>query len=142
MRDSRIGSYGVFALIIVVGLKAAALTILAETLEAGALVAMALIASATVSRAVMPGLLPIFPFAANDGLARMAGKPSRPGAFWAAGIGAGLAVFVVPAGAGLAAAVLAGAAAYAVGRLAKRQIGGVTGDVLGPLVRLAEPSPC
>ncbi|MDF1792950.1 MAG: adenosylcobinamide-GDP ribazoletransferase [Thalassobaculaceae bacterium] len=133
MRDSRIGSYGVLALILTVGFKAACLA----ELDADAAV-LAMIAAHTLARGVVPALARSLPFAAGDGLGRAAGKPGRTGALWAAGIGVGAALFVLPAGIGIAAALAAGVAALGVGLLARRQIGGITGDVLGAAEQLAE----
>lgn len=133
MRDSRIGSYGVLALILVVGLKVSCLA----ALDADTAV-LALIAAHAVARGVVPALARALPFAAGDGLARTAGKPGRTGALWAAGIAVAAALFVLPAGIGLAASLAAGIGALAVGVLARRQIGGVTGDVLGAAEQVAE----
>lgn len=133
MRDSRIGSYGVLALVLAVGFKAACLA----TLGADNAVA-ALIATHALARGVVPGLARALPFAAGDGLARSAGTPGRSGALWAAGISVVVALFVLPGGIGLAAALCAGIAALAIGVLARRQIGGVTGDVLGAAEQAAE----
>ena len=132
MRDSRIGSYGVIALILMLLAKVESLTAIPGEAVA------ALLAAHALGRAVIPGVLWALPFAAEDGLARNAGKPGRSGALWAAGIGLALAVAILPAGIGLAAAVAAGAGAAAVALLARRQIGGVTGDVLGAAEQVAE----
>lgn len=133
MRDSRIGSYGVLALVLAVGLKAACLA----ALDADTAV-LAMIATHAVSRGVVPGLARALPFAAGDGLGRTAGKPGRTGALWAVGIALAVALFVLPAGIGLAAAIAAVLAAALVGALALRQIGGLTGDVLGAAEQIAE----
>ncbi|MEQ9136895.1 MAG: adenosylcobinamide-GDP ribazoletransferase, partial [Thalassobaculum sp.] len=60
------------------------------------------------------------------------------GALSAAAIGAVLALLVLPGGIGLVAALAAAAAAGAVGWLARRQIGGVTGDVFGAAEQAGE----
>lgn len=133
MRDSRIGTYGVLALVLAVGLKAACLA----AMDADSAV-LALIATHAVARGVVPALTRALPFAAGDGVGRGAGKPGRDGALWAAGIALALAVFVLPAGIGIAAALAAAVAAGLVGALARRQIGGVTGDVLGAAEQAAE----
>jgi adenosylcobinamide-GDP ribazoletransferase len=134
MRDSRIGSYGVMGLILVVGLKVAALAAIPNGADAAA----ALVASHALGRAVIPALSHFLPFAAPDGLARLAGTAERWGMLWAAGLGLGLAVIVVPAGIGIHAAIAAVGAAAVIGWLAHRQIGGATGDVFGAGALLAE----
>lgn len=133
MRDSRIGSYGVLALVLTLGLKVACLA----ALDADSAV-LALIAAHAVARGIVPGLTRALPFATGDGVGRSAGKPGRGGALWAAALAVAVAVFVLPAGIGLAAALAAAVAAVLVGVLARRQIGGVTGDVLGAAEQTAE----
>lgn len=133
MRDSRIGSYGVLALILAVGLKASALA----AMDADTAV-LAMIATHAVARGVLPGLARAVPFAPGDGLGRSAGRPGLPGALWALGIATAVALFVLPAGIGLAAAIAAIVAAVLIGALARRQIGGLTGDVLGAAEQVAE----
>lgn len=133
MRDSRIGSYGVLALVLAIGFKAACLSALS-----GENALAALIAAHALARGVLPALARSLPFAAEDGLGRSAGKPGRAGAAWAGGIALAVALFVLPAGIGLAAALAAAGGAILVGVLARQHIGGVTGDVLGAAEQAAE----
>ena len=133
MRDSRIGSYGVLALILAVGLKATSLA----AMDADTAV-LAMIATHAVARGVVPGLARAVPFAPGDGLGRSAGRPGLTGALWALGIAVALSLFVLPAGIGLAAVLTAIVAAVLIGALARKQIGGITGDVLGAAEQLAE----
>lgn len=134
MRDSHIGSYGVLALILVTAGKLAALTALADLETAAA----ALVAAHALARAAIPALAWWLPPAAPDGSGRAAGQPDAAGALWPVAIGAVIALAVLPGGVGLAAALAAAAAAVAVGWLARRQIGGVTGDVFGAAEQAAE----
>lgn len=134
MRDSQIGSYGVVGLILVIGLKVAAL----NAIPNGADAAAALVASAALGRAVIPALSHLIPHAAPDGLARLAGTAGRMGVIWSGGLGLALAIFVLPAGLGFHAILSAIVAAAGIGWLARRQIGGVTGDVFGAAALLAE----
>jgi len=134
MRDSRIGSYGVLALVLAVAAKLLGLVALAD-LET---MAAALVAAHSLGRAVIPALACWLPPAATDGRGREAGRPDPLGALWAAGIGTAVALLVLPGGIGLAAALAAGTAALAVGWLALRQIGGATGDVFGAAEQAAE----
>ena len=117
MRDSRIGSFGVLALIVALGLQASAIAAAAPS--AGAFVAAGMVSRATMAwLAAMPPARP-------EGLGHGAAGPGA----WrllAAGLIA-LVPFTHPAPAVLAAA---GAAAIA-GLLARARIGGQTGDVLG-----------
>lgn len=133
LHDSRIGSYGVVALLLVMGTKWIALALL---FEAG-LALPALLASAMLSRAVMAGLMAALPFARQDGLAVHVGRPSAATA--------ALGVVVALLGSGVAAgsvalgmAVCAALATIALGSLARAKLGGQTGDVLGAAQQVAE----
>ncbi|WP_142849428.1 adenosylcobinamide-GDP ribazoletransferase [Telmatospirillum sp. J64-1] len=129
MRDSRIGSYGVLALVLLVGLKAAALS---------PALPLALVAAAALSRAVMPAVLHLLPPARDDGLGAGAGTPSAATVWIALALGAAVVLLCLPGWTGFAALCAAALAALAVTRLARRQIGGHTGDVLGALQQITE----
>ncbi len=134
MRDSRIGSYGVLALGFSVAIKVGALVGLGEP----ALVAGALIASHVIGRAVLPVVMRSLPLARADGLAHGAGKPSNAGMYQALGFGLLIAAFACGPGAALVSLVVAIVAAYLVSEIARRQIGGYTGDVLGAAQEIAQ----
>ncbi|WP_119461594.1 adenosylcobinamide-GDP ribazoletransferase [Rhodospirillaceae bacterium SYSU D60014] len=145
MRDSRTGSYGALALILSVLLRVLALYAIAEPLialgdtdEAGALVAGALIAAHAVSRAVLPVVMYRETLARDSGLAVAAGQPEQDSVLWSLGLGALIALLALGLGTGLIAFVVAGLAALAMTGLARRQIGGYTGDVLGAIQQLTE----
>lgn len=127
MRDSRIGSFGVLALILVVGLRITALA----TLPGPGMAAAAVLAGAVLSRAAMGAVMTALKPARKDGLGAMAGK--APAAQAGAGLGVALIVCLLatPVRAALLGfvAALVGVALLTV--LARRQIGGFTGDVLG-----------
>jgi adenosylcobinamide-GDP ribazoletransferase len=131
MRDSRIGSYGVIALVLALALAAAGLA----EVPAGAAPAVLLLA-ATSSRLAMLVVLDRLPPARPDGLGRgAAGAAPRawvPGAVAVALLSLWTGPAAIPA---LAAMAVAAAAAA---RLALRRIGGQTGDVLGATQVLAE----
>ena len=134
MRDSRIGAYGVLALILSVGLRAAALAALSGPEAATAV----LIAAHSLSRGLLPlamlGLVP----ARDEGLGADAGRPSPADALTGLALGLLLAVLAAGLAVGLwlALAALAGGALAAL--IAQRQIGGYTGDVLGAVQQCAE----
>lgn len=131
MRDSRIGSYGVLALIFTLALAAAALAPLAPAMSLPVL-----LFTAVGSRLAMLVALDRLPPARVDGMGlRAAG--AAPWA-WAPGMAA-TAVLGLWVGLGAAVALLAGAAvAGLLARLALRRIGGQTGDVLGAAQVLTE----
>ena len=125
MRDSRIGSYGALALILSLAVRVAALAAMRHP-------AVAMIVSGALGRGAMVGLLLMLRPARPDGLAASLGMPPR----WATVAGLGLAVLIGGAAPmALPAAVLA---ALAMATLARRQIGGYTGDVLGATEQAAE----
>jgi adenosylcobinamide-GDP ribazoletransferase len=133
MRDSRIGSYGALALFLGLLVRASALA----ALGAPWAVTAALVAAGAVSRAALAPVMTILPAARADGVAAGAGRPHPVRA--AAAVLVGLLMTVVLLGEAAAAALLAGAgAALAVAWLARRQIGGHTGDVLGAVQQLTE----
>lgn len=131
MRDSQIGTYGVLALVLVSIAKVSAVTVLLEAAP------LAIVAAAALSRAVMPSLMHALPHARADGLSHSVGRPGFATAALAIAIGTviGLLCAGLMAAALLALALGAGAA---IGLLAKRKIGGQTGDVLGAAQQLSE----
>ena len=134
MRDSRIGSYGVIALVLSLSLRAGALAAIAEPAAA----ATALIAAQGLSRGGLATIMAVLPPARDDGLAARVGRPAGGDALAALAITMALA-FLLLAGPWAVASLLAllvGQAALAV--LARRQIGGYTGDVLGAAQQLGE----
>ena len=137
MRDSRIGAYGVLALILSVGLRAGALGAVGTAVGApGA--AVVLIAAHVLSRGLLaPAMLLLAP-AREDGLAAAAGRPAPADAWLALGLGLLLALLALGLGTGLVAGLAALVAAALTGALAARQIGGYTGDVLGAVQQAAE----
>lgn len=133
MRDPRIGSYGALALSLDLLARAGALAALAGPWT----VAAALVVAGAVSRAALPPVMAMLPNARTDGLAAAAGRP-HPLRAGAAVLVAAL-IAVVLLGEVAAAALLAGAgAASMMAWLARRQIGGHTGDVLGAVQQLTE----
>ncbi|MBM3533406.1 MAG: adenosylcobinamide-GDP ribazoletransferase [Alphaproteobacteria bacterium] len=131
MRDSRIGTFGALALILSVGLRASALSVLAE----GAAV---LIAVHALSRAWLPWLMRNGELARTDGLAAGAGKPEAEAVLWAAGLGLAVAAIAIGPGPALLAAAVSAASALGVSALARRRLGGYTGDTLGAAEQAAE----
>ncbi len=131
MRDSAIGSYGVLALILSVGLRWSAL---AALLPHGL---APVFAAATLSRAALPALMAGLPHARADGLSRRVGTTPPASAALAALLGLGLGWLALgPAVLIAALALTAAVAGLAV--LARNRIGGQTGDVLGAAQQLAE----
>jgi len=133
MKDSRIGSYGVLALVLSLGLRWGAL---AAILEAGGLFAP-LIAVAVLSRAPMAVLMAALPNARGAGLAQSVGRPGQDSATLGLLLALGLA-FMALGGAVLAPLFWAALASIALAAAAKAKIGGQTGDILGAAQQVAE----
>jgi adenosylcobinamide-GDP ribazoletransferase len=127
MRDSHIGTYGVLALALSLALRLAALATLGET----ELVAPVLIGAAAASRAAMPLVMHVLEAARPDGVGAGAGRPSRGTVIWALSLATVIVFAALDVGVALIAALLSALAAWAGIILAKRQIGGFTGDVVG-----------
>lgn len=121
MKDSRIGAYGVLALIVAMGLRWLGLS---EISVAG------LITALVVSRAMMVPLMHLLAHARDTGLSHGVGRPDAASTGVAVLIAIGCAL-LLGAGAGLAALLAAAAVATVLGALAQLKIGGQTGDILG-----------
>ncbi len=134
MRDSRVGSYGALALVVSFALRVAALSALAEP----GTVTAALVAAGAASRATMAGLMQRLEPARTEGRAAEAGKPDDRAVALALAIAAVISVLGLGLRAGAGGFLAAGLGAAAVGYLARRQIGGHTGDVLGAGQQAAE----
>lgn len=133
LRDSRIGSYGVLALIVAVSLRVVVLAELPRLEEAGA----ALVVAGALGRAMLPLAMRLTPPARSDGLGAGAGLPGVVVVLAALGIALGLGLWLRPDGA-VSAVVMALAATLAVTLFAWRRLGGYTGDVLGAVAVIAE----
>jgi adenosylcobinamide-GDP ribazoletransferase len=134
MRDSRIGSYGVLALILAVGLRVSALSNTTSAAEA----VLLMVAAGAMSRACIPTLMYVLPPARREGLSWMAGLPEQRRVVDAGALGVVAGVLLLGPIAGVIAAAAAALAAAAIGIAAKRQLGGQTGDVLGAGQQAAE----
>ncbi len=138
MHDSHIGSYGVLALCISTIIRISLFASIAG-LDLSNLALIGLVAAiAAAARWQILIALRAFPIAADAKLAKVTGQPSMIAIFAAAFLWVvPLAYFVVPI-----AAVIAGIATLLVclglGRIAMRQINGISGDVMGAMIILGE----
>jgi adenosylcobinamide-GDP ribazoletransferase len=133
MRDHRIGSYGVIALILSLAIRVTAIAVIAET----AAVTTALVAAGAVSRSSAVLIMSALPPARADGLAASVGRPSANLAATALGV-TFVICWLLLSGLAPIVTMIAIAAALAVGAIASVRLGGQTGDVLGAAVVLAE----
>ena len=134
MRDSRIGSYGVLALGFSTAIKVSALVSLGDPWT----VAGALVTAHVCGRAVLPIIMRSLPLARLTGLAVQAGKPSAAATYQGLGVALLISAFACGPGAALVSLVVAIVAAFLVSEVARRQIGGYTGDVLGAAQEVAQ----
>lgn len=135
MRDSAIGTYGVLALILSLGLRWVALDVLLEGPPGAGLAT--LIVAAAVSRGLMPAVMTALPHARKTGLSHSVGRPGWKVSGVAAGSGLAIALAVC----GIAALVPIGLACIGVAVVAltaRAKIGGQTGDILGACQQVAE----
>jgi adenosylcobinamide-GDP ribazoletransferase len=141
MKDSRIGSYGATALLLVLGLKAAVLASLPPVLALPALVL-----AHTVSRTAAVALIRFLPYAGDVTQSKSKPLAQRISGFGLAVASAwplalGLVVVAARPARWSAVAlglVLAAAGAWACAVWFRRRLGGITGDALGATQQLTE----
>ena len=133
MRDSRLGTYGALILLVSFAAKLSALAVLPD---GDAM--QSLIAAHALARGVLPAMSVNLPYARADGLARNAGQPDATIATTAAIIALIIALLALSWAGAFWAALVAVLSAAFMAWLAKRQIGGQTGDVLGGAEQVAE----
>lgn len=136
MRDSRIGSYGVLALILSLGLRWQALIWLGGL--APEIAALALVVLAMTSRVAPAALLLALPPARDDGLGRAAQGATGAGLTLAGALAFGAGALLLPWPALLALLCVQGLVTLALAGVARRKLGGQTGDILGAGQQLAE----
>jgi adenosylcobinamide-GDP ribazoletransferase len=140
MKDSRVGTYGVIALVLSFGLRASALSALSF---AGAdVAALAMLATAAFSRAAMVLHWKNLPSARQNGVAANAGAPEQDATTIALGIGivASLVLMlpVLPVPPVVLSIIAGGLAAYAFTRFTEKKLAGHTGDTIGATQQLTE----
>ena len=133
MKDSRIGAYGVLALIFGIGLRWLALTALFDAGD----VFGPILAAATLSRAVPPALMRYLPSVRSIGLSKSVGTPEARHVGCAAAtaiVFAALALHDIP----IVAFVGATLAGVGCASIARSKINGQTGDILGASQQVTE----
>ena len=141
MRDSHIGTYGVLALVASVLLRASALAVLADaSLDSGdpATLLAVLAAVGALSRAGLPLVMRALPPARSDGIGKAHGRPSVSVCAIAIGTALLITALAITPVLGLTAVAAVALAAAGLAWLARAQIGGYTGDVLGAAQQVAE----
>ena len=133
MRDSRLGAYGAVALVLALLARVAALAALAGPLPVLAALAAAEAGSRSIVVLVATGLAP----ARSDGLAADLQRLHPRRAVAPVVVAVAVAVVALGPTVGLGALVIGGLAALAVAAIARAQLGGHTGDVLGAVQQVA-----
>lgn len=133
MKDSQIGTYGTLALIVTVGLRWIALSLLVSAAP------LAVVACAALSRAAMPVVMLVMPSARENGLSHSVGRPAAVPVVLSFAIALVVALLTIGA-MGVGAAVVVVLITAVVVTTARLKIGGQTGDVLGAAQQLSELS--
>jgi adenosylcobinamide-GDP ribazoletransferase len=134
MRDSRIGSFGALALIISALLRWSTIADIAEPRY----VALALISANVAARACLPAFMHLVPTARTDGLSSGAGRPPSSSVIAALLLGALCLLFGFGMTGSVIALLLLASTGFLLARIAVRQFGGQTGDVLGAMQQIGE----
>lgn len=140
MKDSRIGTYGGAALLLSITIRVLALAALRDPHT----VALALMGAHAYARCFPPGLKALLPEARQQGSSAAVGRPNTARALAAFLAGLLLAtttltrVHLPSPTAALAVLVVPMAGVALVARLTRRQIAGITGDVLGAAEQVVE----
>ena len=130
MKDSYMGTYGVVALVLSVGLRWQALTLILTTPHFWAMIP----AAALISRTVMVPMMAAIPNARTEGLSHSVGRPTTQTALTAIAPG----ILYLLAFSSLWLIIPAVAAPLMCATIAKAKIGGQTGDVLGATQQTTE----
>ena len=137
MKDSRIGSFGAVALVMMLLTKFCALVEIEATQ-----IAFALIAGHTLSRLCATLVMAALDYVRDEGKSKPLATSIGPRSLVFATLTALLSMtpllFVLPVRQTLSAIVLAGLATLWLARMFKKQIGGYTGDCLGATQQLSE----
>lgn len=141
MKDSRVGTYGVLALVLSVGIRVSAIAALINHLDPMN-VALCLIGIGALSRAGMVWHWYALPAAKPDGVAASLGKPDDTSLYTALFFGVGIAAVAIVPFAGfhpLVVSVIVGAACtYAFQLYVRRRLAGQTGDTIGATQQICE----
>ena len=132
MKDSQIGTYGVLVLLVSIGLRWQALTLL---MEAEAF--LPIIAAAVASRSAMVWVMYSLPNARHSGLSHHTGQPQSQHTIAAIGIGL-IAILLSQSVPFFTTALVVATVTFGCAQLSRTKIGGQTGDVIGATQQVVE----
>jgi len=132
MRDSNQGVYGSLALMLSLAARGGAIFALGSTAP------LAIIATHTIARGVLAVPMRQISAVRGDGILAAAGYPAYLTVLAALVLAAVIAGLLLSAQTAQIVLILAIGAAFGISYLAKRQVGGLTGDVLGAAEQVAE----
>jgi adenosylcobinamide-GDP ribazoletransferase len=133
MHDSRIGTFGAIALVLVLAIKWQALVVLPASLAIGTMVA-----SHALSRLFAIGYLRTLEYVRPEGKAKPVAQALRGGALFVAGVFGLIPLCFLPWELVLAIALVLAPLWWCLGIYFRRRLGGYTGDCLGMAQQLAE----
>ena len=133
LRDSRLGTFGVSALALFLAARIGVIAAVADPLSVIAMLA----AAGAISRAALAWPMALVRPARADGMSAFIGVPTVREAAVATVIAAGLALVFLGVGLTVFALAVAAVGAGAVAVVARRSLGGQTGDVLGARQQVA-----
>lgn len=140
MKDSRIGSYGVVAMLLSFSLRAASLAALARF--DSSLAAVSMLAAACTSRSVMIWHWSALPPARTNGVAVAIGAPERTARNMALLIGGVMGLIFIASHLGIAVAIFVLVVSAIAGQVftafVRRKLGGHTGDTIGATQQVSE----
>lgn len=134
MSDSHIGAHGAIALLLTILIRAGCIAQLSNPVA----VMSTLIAAGALSRAMMYAAMGLLPPARNEGLGFSAGRPAPDQQLASIGLGFFIALIALPFHTAIAASLAALIGGGCIALMAKRKIGGHTGDILGAVQVISE----
>lgn len=133
MRDSRVGTYGALALVVIISLKIGAIAY-----QEGLALIGALALAHAASRSATTVMARLLPAARADGLSASAGMPPLSAVSISVCTSLVASLLILPPFRALAVVAVTAVITAVVALIASRAIGGQTGDVLGANQQLAE----
>ena len=137
MHDSRVGVFGLIAVVTVICLKATAISHLLKN-DGGIDAALVIITAAAISRGFLPMAMNVFPLASEKGRAAEAGVPENKGIIVGAIISIIIGLLLVGFSTSINGLIGGIIVAGGLGYIALKRLGGYNGDILGAQQQILE----